>query len=349
MNPLVSILIPAYNAEKCISQTLRSAVQQDYPRKEVILVNDGSSDGTLAIAKTFASSAVKIIDQANAGGPAARNKALAHAQGEYIQWLDHDDLLAPNKISAQVREWEEVQDDRVLFSCPFATFYYRIGKARLFESPLFQDLAPLDYFFIKFSKNTYFQSSCWLVSRKLTDLAGPWWEVRSPDDDGEYFCRVVAVSRGIRFVPEAKCYWRVGNSGSFSRAWQKSSSALESTFESICRSIEHFRSLADNDTSRVACVKFLQDRLFIFYPERPDIVKRMNTLAAALGGALQPPVLKWKYRWISAIFGWAVAKRAAMASTDFRTAIERTWDQLMYRAGSRCRRNLACEDQGVRK
>jgi glycosyltransferase involved in cell wall biosynthesis len=349
MRPLVSILIPAYNAKRWLADTIKSALNQTWPRKEIIVVDDGSTDDTREIARAFESNSVKILYQSNAGGPAARNKALAHAQGDYIQWLDHDDLLAPNKISAQLREWEEVQDDRVLFSCPFATFYYRTGKARLFQSPLFQDLAPLDYFFLKFSKNTYFQSSCWLVSRKLTDLAGPWWEVRSPDDDGEYFCRIVAVSRGIRFVPEAKCYWRVGNSGSFSRAWQKSSSALESTFESICRSIEHFRSLADNDRSRVACVKFLQDRLFIFYPERPDIVKRMNTLAAALGGALQPPVLKWKYRWIGAIFGWAVAKRAAVACTDFRTAIERTWDQLMYRAGGRCRRNLACEDQGVRK
>jgi hypothetical protein len=171
----------------------------------------------------------------------------------------------------------------------------------------------LNYFFIKFSQNTYFQSSCWLVSRKLTDLAGPWWEVRSPDDDGEYFCRVVAVSEMIRFVPEAKCYWRVGNPKSFSWSWKTSDSGSESTFRSACRDIQHFRSLEDSDRSRAACVKFLQDRLFYFYPERPEIVKRMNTLAAELGGALHHPALKWKYRWIEAIFGWPVAKRAAMA------------------------------------
>jgi glycosyltransferase involved in cell wall biosynthesis len=230
MAPLVSILIPAYNAEKWIRLTLKSALIQDYPNKEVILVNDGSTDHTLRIAKAFESRSVKVINQPNAGGPAARNKALEDAQGDYIQWLDHDDLPAPNKISTQLRSLERVQNDKVLFSCPFATFYYRIEKARLFESQLYQDLEPLDYFFIKFSMNTYFQSACSLVSRKLTEIAGPWWEIRSPDDDGEYFCRVVGVSKRVQFVPEARCYWRIGNAGSFCSAWRKSRRALEIYF-----------------------------------------------------------------------------------------------------------------------
>jgi glycosyltransferase involved in cell wall biosynthesis len=337
MRPLVSILIPAYNAERCLAETIRSALAQTWPNKEIIVIDDGSTDRTLEIARAFESRAVKVVYQPNAGGPAARNKALAHAQGDYIQWLDHDDLLAPNKIRAQLSECERIQDDRVLFSCPFATFYYRMNKARSFQSPLFRDLAPFDYFLIKFSQNTYFQSSCWLVSRKLTDLAGPWWEVRSPDDDGEYFCRVVIMSRTIRFVPEAKCYWRVGNSESFSQAWQKSSSALESTFKSTCRCIEHFRSLEDSDVSRTACVKFLQDRLFQFYPERPDIVEQMNTLAGELGGTLHRPLLSWKYRWIEPIFGWAVAKRAAITCVNFRTSFESMWDQFMHRGLSGAR------------
>ena len=252
---------------------------------------------------------VKIINQTNAGGPAARNKALEHAQGDYIQWLDHDDLLAPNKISAQLQGFEEVQNDRVLLSCPFSTFYYRTEKAKPFQSPLYRDLKPLEYFFIKFSTNTYFQSSSWLVSRELTDLAGPWWEVRSPDDDGEYFCRVVAASEGIHFVPEAKSYWRVGNSGSFCWAWQRSSNAAEATFQSMCRCIEHFRLLEDTERSRAACVKFLQDRISYFYPESQGILDQMSDLAIELGGTLSPPPLSWKYRIIKTALGWPTAKR----------------------------------------
>jgi glycosyltransferase involved in cell wall biosynthesis len=336
MAPLVSILIPAYNAEQWLRETLESALGQTHPRKEIILVNDGSTDRTLEIAKSFASRSVKVLDQPNAGGPAARNKALAHAQGDYIQWLDHDDLLAPNKISAQLAELERIQDDRVLFSCPFATFYYRVQAARLFQSPLYQDLEPLEYFFIRFSARTYFQSSAWLVSRKLTELAGGWWEVRSPDDDGEYFCRVVAASERIRFVSEAKSYWRVGNSESFSAAWKKSDTAAEATFQSVCRCIEHFRSLEDSDRSRAVCLKFLQGRLSYFYPEKKHIVNRMQALARELGGALSPPPVRWKYKWIQALFGAHAAKRARLLCPKLRTFVERNWDKLMYSfSGSR--------------
>ena len=329
MAPLVSILIPAYNAEKWIRRTLESALSQDHPNKEVILVDDGSTDQTLTIAKSFESGSVKVINQPNAGGPVARNKAFEHAQGDYIQWLDHDDLLAPNKISAQLQSLERVQNDKILCSCPFATFYYRIEKARLFESPLYQDLEPLDYFFIKFSMNTYFQYTCWLVSRKLTELAGPWWEIRSPDDDGEYFCRVVRASEKIQFVPQAKCYWRALNAGSFSGASRKSRTARESRFASMQRCIEHFRSLEDSDRSRAACVKFLQDRPY-FCRKSPDIVNRMKALAVELGGTLNVPPLKRKYRWIGSAFGRSAAITAATACQSFKVSVERTWDQLMY-------------------
>ena len=329
VQPLVSILIPSFNAERWITQTLESAISQDYPRKEVIMVDDGSTDRTLEIARTFESRSVRVITQPNAGGPAARNKALDHAQGEYIQWLDADDLLAPSKIGKQVTASERVQSDRVLFSCPFATFYYRWEKARLFQSRLCLNLTPSDYFFIKFSDDTHFQPSSWLVSRKLSDLAGPWWELRSSDDDGEYFCRVVAASEGIHFVPEAKCYWRVGNKESVSEAWKRSRVHLEGLFEATVRCIEHYRKLEDSERSRAACVAFLQNRLIFFYPDSPHIVKQISALAKELGGAISPPTLTWKYRYIEAAFGWPAAKRCWLTYPDLKHSVEGSWDQLM--------------------
>jgi glycosyltransferase involved in cell wall biosynthesis len=328
MPALVSVLIPAYNAERWIAQTLASAIGQDHPRTEVILVNDGSSDRTLEIAGRFASASVKIINQPNAGGPAARNTALAHAQGDYFQWLDHDDVLAPDKISTQLRRGEAGQNGRVLFSCPFGVFYYRPERAVFRGGPLCRDLLPRDYFHLKFSGNTYFQSSCWLVSRKLTELAGPWWEVRSPDDDGEYFCRVVAAAERICFVPEARCYWRVGNYLSFSEA--RSTAALNAVFKSTCLCIEHYLSLEDTERSRRACVQFLQDRLILFYPERLDLSQQMSDRAVQLGGRLSPPPLGWKYRWIQSAFGWPAAKRVSRFGPKLRVGLERTFDQVMY-------------------
>ena len=134
VQPLVSILIASFNAERWIKQTLKSATGQDYPRTEVIVVDDGSTDRTVEILRTFKSRFVRVISQANAGGPAARNTALAHAQGEYIQWLDHDDLLAQNKISNQLKWLKVIESDRVLFSCPFSTFYHYPGNSRWFAA-----------------------------------------------------------------------------------------------------------------------------------------------------------------------------------------------------------------------
>src|SRR5262249_57060076 len=102
MKPLVSILTPAYNAAEWIADTLESAVAQTWPRKEIIVVDDGSRDRTLSIAQRFVSRGVKVLSKANAGAAAARNTALSISHGDYIQWLDADDLLAPDKVASQI-------------------------------------------------------------------------------------------------------------------------------------------------------------------------------------------------------------------------------------------------------
>ncbi|MGA9672632.1 MAG: glycosyltransferase, partial [Terracidiphilus sp.] len=75
MKPLVSILIPAYNAEKWISDTLRSALAQTYPHREIIVVDDGSKDGTLSVVQQFETDGIRVVSQANQGAAATRNAA----------------------------------------------------------------------------------------------------------------------------------------------------------------------------------------------------------------------------------------------------------------------------------
>src|ERR1039458_1119717 len=97
MKPLVSILIPAYNAEEWIGDTIRSSVGQTWPRKEIIVVDDGSRDRTAEVARRFASKEVAVASVKNQGAASARNHALRLCQGDYIQWLDAADLLAPDQ------------------------------------------------------------------------------------------------------------------------------------------------------------------------------------------------------------------------------------------------------------
>src|SRR2546422_568365 len=125
MKSLVSILIPAYNAEEWLADTLRSALGQTWPCKEIIVVDDGSSDRTLAIARRFESDRVRVVTQLNQGAAAARNTALSFSHGNYIQWLDADDLLAPDKIARQMEASDQCQSSRPLLSSAWGQFFYR--------------------------------------------------------------------------------------------------------------------------------------------------------------------------------------------------------------------------------
>jgi glycosyltransferase involved in cell wall biosynthesis len=102
---LVSIVIPAFNAEEWISETLESVLRQTYENLELIIVDDGSTDRTLSVAETtLASSSLprRLLRQQNKGASAARNNGWRSASGRWIQFLDADDLLAPTKIEIQV-------------------------------------------------------------------------------------------------------------------------------------------------------------------------------------------------------------------------------------------------------
>lgn len=260
------------------------------------------------------------------GGPAARNKALFYAQGDFIQWLDHDDILAPDKIFNQLRNGKYDGNTRVLLSGSFGRFYYRLEKAQIRPDSLWKDLDPIDYFLIKFRENTWLHPSVWLVSRKLTEAAGPWLELRNPDDDGEYFCRIVAACEKIIFVPEAKSYFRVGNFKSMSQ--DRSDEALEAMLISTLKSIDHLRSLEDSERTRTACVEFLQTGLIDFYPDHTRILERANHLAKELGGKLAPPALSWKYSLIKQLLGWRIAKRTLRLTRAIKVLILRNWDKL---------------------
>jgi len=335
MSDLVSILIPAYNAEKWIRDTVKSALGQTWSRKEIIIVNDGSSDNTLNIARGFESPSVKVLTQDNKGASSARNKALSAAQGKYIQWLDADDLLAPDKISQQLRKSEDGRDSRILISSAWGKFYYRHWRAKFVRNSLWQNLSPAEWILRKLDENAWMSIESWLVSRKLTEMAGPWDERLSMDDDGEYFRRVVTLSEQIIFVVEAKSYCRTGNINSISSDLIMSNKKLDSQFVSMCQHIESLRRLEDSERARGACLKYLQRWLIYFYPERQDIVEKMSKLAKELGGSLLCPALSWKYSLASNFLGWGAARKAQFMLPKVRVQACKIYDGLLYRLSTR--------------
>ncbi len=328
MQPLVSILIPAYNAEKWIEDTIHSALEQTWARKEIIIIDDGSKDQTLAIAQKFASKQVFVITQANQGAAAARNKALTVCQGDYIQWLDADDLLALDKIEIQMKSVAGGCSKKTLLSSAWGSFTYRTSRAKFSPSPLWCDLTPVEWLVRKIGKNLSMQPMAWLVSRELTEAAGPWDTRLWVDDDGEYFSRVVKVSDGVRFIPKAKSYYRRAG---FSLSYiGQSDRKIEAQFLALKLYMTHIRSLEDSEPVRKACLDCLREYVLLFYPERLDIVGQMEQMAVELGGRLDHPKLPWKYNWIEKLFGWTAAKRTELEYNKLKVSLFRLWDKVMF-------------------
>lgn len=113
--PLVSVVIPCFNQEKYLTESLESVFSQTYPRIEIIVIDDGSTDATSSIAASYGNR-ICLIVQSNKGLSAARNVGLAACSGKYIQYLDGDDLIEPEKIALQVAFLEEHCDVGIVYS-----------------------------------------------------------------------------------------------------------------------------------------------------------------------------------------------------------------------------------------
>ena len=329
MSRLVSILIPAYNSERWLGDTIRSALAQTWPETEIIVVDDGSSDGTLAVARQFAAKNVTVVTQENQGASTARNKAFSLCRGDFIQWLDADDLLAPDKISNQMAAFERGGTGRTLLSSAWGRFIYRPGKVRYTPTALWADLSPVDWLVLKLGQNIFMQTSAWLVTRELSIAAGPWNTELSYDDDGEYSARVILASRAIKFVPGAKVLYRSSGSGSLSYIG-RSIKKQDSLLRSMKLHIEYLRRAEDSERVRAACVKYLQTNFTYYYPERADLVRELEAMAVELGGQLEAPRLLWKYAWLQRPFGWSFAKRAQTFLPRVKWSLVSNWDRVLY-------------------
>jgi glycosyltransferase involved in cell wall biosynthesis len=322
---LVSILIPAHNAERWVADTIASALAQTWPRKEIVVVDDGSADRTLEVARQFESSIVKVVSQEHQGASVARNRALAHAQGDYIQWLDADDLLASTKVSAQLSAVREAGGPMTLLSSAYGFFYWRTQKARFVPTSIWHDLEPLEYLLRSFRHNLWMNPAAWLVSRALTERAGPWNERLTLNDDGEYFCRVVAASEKVQFVPEARCYYRQSGSGQLSRKVNRRS--LESFALSLALSVNSLWALEDSERTRNAAAFFLDHCARWFYPRNMDLIE---AVARKLGIEITAPQGDVKARAITGLVGQELASRLLASVRKAKLASAMQWDRFLY-------------------
>jgi glycosyltransferase involved in cell wall biosynthesis len=333
MRPLVSILIPAYNAEQWIRESIGSALQQTWPRKEIIVVDDGSTDNTRRVMRFCADAAVKTVTQPNCGASAARNRALSLAQGDFIQWLDADDVLAGDKIENQLANSDNFQDSGTLHSSAWGSFYRLPRKATFRRSSLWQDLSPKQWLLTYFEGECMMHPAAWLVSRAVTDRAGPWDERLTLNDDGEYFCRIVAASDRVRFCAQARSYYRTGDPGSLS--WGLSSTRSDKAIRSLALSVDlcgqTLLALENSEVSRRACMRLYQRFIADIYPDGSDSIEWAQQRIRELGGEPYRPKQSWKFGVLRAVLGWQRARMVRRQLWRLEVALRRQVEALALR------------------
>ena len=304
-HPRVSVVVPCYNSATTLAATLESALAQTWRHLEVILVNDGSKDGSLDVARRYAARGVRVIDQPNRGAAAARNAGLTAATGTFIQFLDADDLLAPDKVEHQVLRL--LREGGTLASGAWARFHGDPSKAGFVSEPAWRDLSGVDFLCLHFEGGWMMPPAAWLAARTVVERAGPWDESLSLNDDGEYFARVMLAAREIKFCAGARSYYRSGNAASLSA--RRDRRALESLHRSVASTFDHLLAAETSPRTRSAVAAGWKWIAFELYPDAPDLADEAEARSHAFGGSPRPLPAGGRFQLASRVLGWRLAKR----------------------------------------
>ncbi len=214
---MVSIIIPTYNSKEFLVKTVESALKQTYTNVEIIIINDGSTDGSEELFPEFEKKGIICKTQSNLGASAARNFGLSIAKGEYIQFLDADDLLHPEKLQMQVIQMVNKGVD--LSFTFWGNFTYSLSNVQPFKYKTisFSSLKNGKDILQSFGRDNWIiLPIAWLVKRELIQKAGFWNEHISNNDDGEYFSRILFWAKSVVVIEKQLAYYRVGNANTLS-------------------------------------------------------------------------------------------------------------------------------------
>ncbi len=201
--PLVSIIVPMYNAEQFVGETLRSIEKVDYPAIEVVIVDDGSTDGSAAIAQRFVDNHANwsLIRQPNRGVSAARNLGIRSSYGKYILPVDADNLLAVDFITLAVSVLEYNPDVKVV--APTAEYFGdRSGVWKLPE------------FSLKLLARRNLMDTCALYRRADYDRCGGYCEELMAREDWDFWISMLKDGGEVVRLPEIGFYYRYRKTGS---------------------------------------------------------------------------------------------------------------------------------------
>lgn len=273
--PLVSVLIPLYNSEKYISQCLDSVISQTYKNIELIIIDDGSTDGSFFIVNKYVKkySYIKVYTQKNSGAQVARNRAFELSTGGYIQYLDADDCLDSNKILVQVQELMKEEKTTLCFGkCE----YFQINKQNILSRNLKiynkKYFRPCDFLYMMWLNAEALPPLSFLVHRSLINTSGGWDVTLKKNQDGEFFARVILSSQKILFSSKSISYYRMDTPSSISKS--VSYESLLSIKKSITLYVQHSK-VCKQDFSEALRTIYTRG-LMELYPLNPDLAQEVE-------------------------------------------------------------------------
>ena len=305
-SPLVSIVMAAYNAEMYIGDAIRSVLCQTYREFELIVVDDGSSDSTAKRVGAFNDSRVLLLSQENKGQDAALNAGYRVAKGEWVKFMDSDDLINPDMLRLQV-ERLEANPGHVAYS-EWDRFYDdRPDLARFQPLDYWKDMAPLDFLTAR-PEGVMLQCGSILVPRTIIEKAGLWDERLILYNDTEFFTRVILASSGVLFTPGARLYYRSGLEKSLSA--QRARKFFESTYLATCMIGERMLAAENSERVRQLIANMFFDRYTNMYPQFRALGKKHAQKIAEYG---EPTITMGggaSMKIASKLLGWKGAKMA---------------------------------------
>lgn len=309
--PLVSIIIPVHNAAPWLAATVESALNQSWPHVELLIVDDGSTDESRDIARRYSRHNVTLIAQQNAGASVARNSGIAASRGEFLQFLDADDILGQTKIERQLARLQETEPGFVA-TCAWGRFFGDDpSEAAFIAEDVWRDSGAVDWLVCSQLGGGMMATAAWLVPRDVAQRAGPWDILPSPNDDGEYFARVMLASRGILFVRDAEVYYRSGIGGWSGVRSPTAVAGLERSLDSICSNLLR---VENSERTRAAMATAFDRLAFDLYPGYPAESKRASRKALALGNSRFAPPAGGAFGLAARFLGWKLARRVQYMS-----------------------------------
>lgn len=242
---LVSTIIPVHNRPVLLKESVKSVVSQTYRPIEIIIVNDGSTDDTGTVAKQLCETFpqyVKVIGQHNRGPGPARETGRKAAAGEFIQYLDSDDVLLPSKFELQVGGLNTNPDADVAYG----KTRYRREDGSIDEGSWKPGGGIHDAMFPSFLQSRWWETGTPLYRASICDRAGPWKDLWV-DEDWEYDCRIASLGAKLHYVPEIICEYRSHGDNRFSHR-EPNATTLESRAKTLELILSHARK-ADIPTS----------------------------------------------------------------------------------------------------